>query len=193
MTTVAILLFDDVEVLDACGPFEVFATTKRQDGELAFRVVTVSPGEKTVTAVGGLRLLADFTLDDCPDADVLVIPGGVGRKREVDNPALIHWIAARAPRARIVLSVCTGAFLLERAGLLRGLAVTTHFSALDELAEVHTTGEVRRDCRLVHNGSIVTAAGISAGIDASLHVVARLCGEEVAIATARRMEYRWSR
>lgn len=189
MRTVALLLFDDVEVLDACGPFEVFATSRLASGEPAFRVLTVASSRAPVTAVGGLRLMPDHDLEDCPHADVLVIPGGVGRKRESGNERLIDWIRTRAAQAEIVFSVCTGAFLLGRAGLLTGLNVTTHASALDELATAHPEATVRRDVRYVDNGHIITAAGIAAGIDGSLHVVERLVGNAVANATAHRMEY----
>ena len=188
MKTIAVLLFDDVEVLDACGPFEVFATSKTAGGDLAFRVVTVAHRAGTIRAVGGLGLVADFGIYDCPPCDVLVVPGGVGRKREVENEELVQWIGERAKTCEIILSVCTGAFLLAKAGLLHGLTVTTHHSAHEELAAISGIA-VDTNARYVDNGRIVTAAGIAAGIDASLHVVGRLLGGDRAEATASRMEY----
>lgn len=191
MKRVVILLFSDVEVLDCCGPFEVFATSKDAAGVPCFEVLTVAERLEAVRAVGGLLLQPHHALEDCPDADVLVVPGGAGRKREMHNRAVIDWIRQRAPRAELVLSVCTGAFLLGQAGLLDGLAATTHFSAHEELEEMFPSVHVERSERFVDNGKIVTSAGIAAGIDASLHVVRRLCGEEISRATARRMEYTW--
>ena len=192
MKRVALLLFDDVEVLDACGPFEVFATSKSADGHELFEVMTVAEHGRPVCAVGGLLLQPQFTLDECPQADVLIVPGGVGRKREFHNERVIRWIQERALAAELVLSVCTGAFLLAKAGLLEGLDVTTHHSAHEELATGFPTVRVLTAARYVDQGKVVTAAGIAAGIDASLHVVGRLCGNEVAERTAQRMEYVWT-
>ena len=189
MKTIAILLFNDVEVLDACGPFEVFATAKDVDGSALFHVVTVAESTGLIRSVGGLLLKPHHDLEHCPHIDVLLIPGGVGRKYEVGNTRVIDWIRARAARAELVVSVCTGAFLIAQAGLLDGLAATTHHSTFDEFVAQFPGTSVQRNVRYVDAGRVISAAGIAAGIDASLYALARLAGAQVAVATAERMEY----
>jgi transcriptional regulator GlxA family with amidase domain len=190
---VGILIFDDVEVLDFCGPFEVFSVAARiAEGEPpAFTVFTAAERADLVAARGGLRVRPDYTLADHPPIDLLVVPGGWGTRREVNNTDLIAWIARVAAGSRLTTSVCTGAFLLAKAGLLEGRAATTHWQSLDRLAASYPDIEVRRETRWVDEGAVVTSAGISAGIDMSLHIVERLLGRERAEATARHMEYIW--
>jgi transcriptional regulator GlxA family with amidase domain len=142
-----------------------------------------------VVASGGLKVVPDYGLDDCPVADVLLVPGGWGTRREMGNTRLLEWIAGRAEQAALLASVCTGALLLGRAGLLAGRQATTHWKALDLLRETVPTATVRDDLHVVEDGDIITSAGISAGIDLALHVVARHHGEPAARATARHMEY----
>lgn len=189
---VAVLIFDDVEVLDFSGPFEVFSVTGgRDDRPAPFRVYTVAEKPGPVMARNGLSVNPQLTLADTPQPDVLVVPGGRGTRREMHNSGLIGWIEAQAQQAELVLSVCTGALLLARAGLLNGLAATTFHDALDELRAAAPGARVVGAERWVDCGRIVTSAGISAGIDASLHVVERLLGRETALETARYMEYDW--
>jgi transcriptional regulator GlxA family with amidase domain len=190
LRTVLILLFDDVEVLDFAGPFEVFSVAGRDEGRRLFNVHTVA-AKTPVRARGGLSINPDFDLEGAPESEIIVVPGGQGTRREIHNQGLIAWIADRAHRSELVLSVCTGSILLARAGLLRNAPATTHHSALDELRTASPTTTVLDDRRFVDNGRLVTAAGISAGIDASLHVLARLCGAAVAKNTAAHMEYDW--
>lgn len=189
---VAVLVFDDVEVLDFCGPFEVFSVTGRREDLDLFHAYTVAERPTAVAARGGLAVLPAYTLADAPPADVLVVPGGFGTRREMNNAALVAWVRDVAARAELVLSVCTGALILARAGLLDGLQATTHHGALDLLESVAPETRVRRDRRIVDNGRIVVSAGISAGLDAALHVVAKLHGRDRALETARYMEYDWS-
>ncbi len=191
--TVGILIFDDVEVLDFCGPFEVFSVAARiaADEPPAFTVFTVAERAGLVAARGGLRVRPDYTLADHPPIDLRVVPGGWGTRREVGNAALIAWIARVAAGARLTTSVCTGAFLLAKAGLLEGRAATTHWQSLDRLAATYPDIEVRRETRGGDEGVVVTSAGTSAGIDMSLHMVERLLSRERAEATARHMEYDW--
>ena len=189
---VQVLLFDDVEVLDFAGPFEVFGVTGLRPGPAPFFVETVGLTSAPIRARGGLEVQPSTTMNDAGACDVLVLPGGYGTRREMHNDVLLEWIRRQAQEARVVLSVCTGALLLARAGLLGGLDATTHHVAFDELAAASPSTRVHRDRRIVDNGQIVTSAGISAGIDASLHVVARLCGHEVATETATYMEYDWT-
>lgn len=186
---VAILLFDDVEVLDFAGPFEVFAVTDELQDHGAFRVFTVAEGPGTVRAVNGLKVVPEHTLESAPPTDVLVVPGGSGTRALLQRPALIEWIRTRSRQAEITLSVCTGALVLAQAGLLDGLRVTTHHEVIDRLRALAPTATVDASRRFHDNGRILTAAGISAGIDCSLHVVARLLGREAAETTMHYMEY----
>ncbi|HEX4208288.1 MAG TPA: DJ-1/PfpI family protein [Ktedonobacteraceae bacterium] len=187
---VAILLFDDVEVLDFCGPFEVFGVAGLRDsGERPFRVYTVAEQAGPVTARNGLSVNPTWTLANCPASDILLIPGGQGTRREIDNPVLIDWVKAQAGRVDLLLSVCTGALLLAKASLLEGLSATTHREAVEELRALAPNTRLCPSERYVDNGKIILSAGISAGIDMSLYVVAKLLGNEQAAETAYHMQY----
>lgn len=191
---VGILIFPDVEVLDFCGPFEVFSTTRldesrRREDQSPFEVLLVAEGTEAVRATGGLRVLPDHTLASCPRLDLLVVPGGWGTRAGLENQALIDWIAARGAQVSTLTSVCTGAMLLGRAGLLDGRHATTHWRSLDWMRESYPKVTVEREQHVVEDGNVFTSAGISAGIDMALRVVARHCGEAVARSTARHMEY----
>ncbi len=197
MAEVGILLFDQVEVLDCCGPFEVFSTASRVALRLGwpsppFRVHTIAPSADEVTARGGLRLLASHTLDNHPPLDILVVPGGVTGHAEGDD-RLIEWIHQVGSATELTASVCTGAFLLAAAGLLDGLRATTHWEDVEELDLRFPAVTLERQVRWVDEGRVVTSAGISAGIDMSLHLVERSKGEELARVTARQMDYQWQR
>jgi len=188
---VTILLFDEVEALDFCGPFEVFSVTGRQRNASPFNVFTCAEKPGPVLARNQLSVNPRYTILDGPPPDILVVPGGFGTRREMNNAVLIEWIKTVAANAELVLSVCTGALLLAKAGLLDGLSATTHHGALQLLTETAPRATIQADKRYVDNGKIVLSAGISAGIDMSLHVVARLLGWEEAVATAHYMEYAW--
>ena len=194
--TVGIYLFDGVEVLDFAGPFEVFSTAARVHGRREppsppiFVVATVGRGFAPVVARGGLRVQPAFNLEDHPPLDVLIIPGGVV-DAEMDQPELMAWLIRTAPATSVTASVCTGAFLLAQAGLLHGKQATTHWEDLAELRRLFPEVDVVEGKRWVDLGSIVTSAGISAGIDMSLHLVARLAGAELARKTALQMQYDW--
>src|SRR5947199_10179217 len=177
--TLAILIFDDVEVLDFCGPFEVFSVANRFTAPPAFSVLTVAESAAPVLTRGGLSVNPHHRLADCPQPDVLLVPGGQGTRKEMHNSALIDWIR-QSTKAELVLSVCTGALLLAKAGLLDGLEATTHHGAIDLLRQTAPKATVHADRRFVDNGRVVCSAGIASGIDMSLHVVARLLGREVA-------------
>jgi transcriptional regulator GlxA family with amidase domain len=197
--TVGILLFDDAEVLDFCGPFEVFsvtgrlkATGKNQGGtDTAINVYHLAQSARPVRALGDFLVQPHYTLLDHPALDVLVIPGGWGVWAAAEQEDVVAWVRRMAGRVAIMSSVCTGAFLLGRAGLLEGRKATTHWLSLDRLAEEFPHTEVQRGVRWVDEGDLVTSAGIEAGIDMSLHLVERLLGREMAETTAKRMEYRW--
>jgi transcriptional regulator GlxA family with amidase domain len=192
-TRIGLLLFDDVEVLDACGPFEVFSVANRVAGHAPFEVVTLSAEPTTtVRARGGLPIVAGRLLADAPPVDLAVVPGGVTTRIEAD-PAVIAWIRAAAASGAVVASVCTGAFPLALAGLLDGRTATTHWEDQAELRRRFPAVEVVDDLRYVDHGDVATSAGVSAGIDLALHLVARFAGRELAVATARQMDYPWTR
>lgn len=195
MRTVGMLIFDDVEVLDFCGPFEVFSVARpvgeADDALCLFQVLTIAEEPRTVRCRGGLLVQPHATTSDCPPLDMLVVPGGMGTRRERHNTRLLEWIAAQSERAELTASVCTGAFLLAESGLLNGRRATTHWASVDWMRETYPAITMLADARVVDEGHIITSAGISAGIDMSLHVVARLHGQDVAEWTARRMEYDW--
>jgi transcriptional regulator GlxA family with amidase domain len=179
---IAILVFDEVEVLDFAGPFEVFSVSKA-----GLNVVTVGT-KPEIRARNNLVVRPTLTLSDPIEPRVLVIPGGWGTRVEMRNEAVLSWIRANAAKSEIVFSVCTGALLLAAAGLLRDLTATTHHGALEELRQAEPRCQVT-DRRIVDNGTIVTAAGISSGIDGAFHILSRLAGMNVAIETAHYMEY----
>ncbi len=191
---VGILIFPDVEVLDFCGPFEVFSATRldesqRREQPPPFEVVLVAPSNEQVKATGGLRVQPDHDLETCPQLDLLVVPGGWGTRTLVNDERVVKWIRAQASGAELIASVCTGSFLLGEAGLLEGRRATTHWQSLDRMEQTFPAITVVRDQHVVEEGSIFTSAGISAGIDLALRVVAKVHGEAIARATARYMEY----
>lgn len=202
MRNVAILLFNEIEVLDFAGPFEVFGVADRQNGnnrttEPPFNVFTVAD-RGFVYARNGLRISPTYLLQDHPPAHIIIVPGGggyhsdgtpYGARREMHNPLVIDWVRRTAQTAELVLSVCTGALILAKAGLLENLSATTHYLAADSLAQLTPTTTVRAEERYIDNGQIITSAGISAGIDMSLYVVGRLLGKDIAEETARYMQY----
>ena len=197
MRTVAILLFHEIEVLDFAGPFEVFGVTGKQTGDSPFQVFTVAESSP-VYARNGLCVTPTYLLNDHPKADIIVVPGGggahadgtpYGSRREMNNPSVLNWLRRVAPGAELVLSVCTGAMILAKAGLLDNLSATTHYLAADSLSQMAPTTTVLSHERYVDNGKIITSAGISAGIDMSLYAVGKLLGGEVAAETARYMQY----
>jgi transcriptional regulator GlxA family with amidase domain len=195
--TVGILIFPEVEILDFCGPFEVFASaTQPPESEggpeqRLFDVFTIAERPEVVGCRGGLLVQPNHTLADHPPLDLVVVPGGFGTRAQRENPVVLDWIARQRGAGALTTSVCTGAFLLGAAGLLDGLRATTHWTTIDGLRALHAETDVLADARVVDEGEIITSAGVSAGIDMALHVVSRLHGAEVARRTARDMEYDW--
>jgi transcriptional regulator GlxA family with amidase domain len=190
---VAIVIHEGVELLDFAGPGEVFESARLQGaagGEPWFHVYTVAPSARPVVSQRFLTVRPEHTIENCPMPDILVVPGGATSVLLRDE-AFMDWFRRTAPRCEIVMSVCTGAFVLAEAGLLEGVEATTHWSALDSLRREFPAARVVEGRRFVDAGRIVTTAGVSAGIDGALHVVARLLGREVAERTARYMEYEW--
>lgn len=195
--TVGILIFDGVELLDFAGPFEVFHATRLTPGPSAgrsaasapFQVFTIARSEMPVRAGGDLRVTPHVSFDDAPSIDILVVPGGQGTRTLLADRALLDWIRETANEAELVASVCTGALLLAKAGLLERRRATTHRAALDLLASIDPTTEIEASARVVDDG-VITCGGVSAGIDLALYVVEKLHGLEVARNTARHLEYR---
>jgi len=194
--TVGILIFDDVEVLDFCGPFEVFSTARpvgeHSDASQIFTVLTIAGQDKIITCRGGLLVKPHATIDHHPPLDILVVPGGQGTRRERHNQRILDWISQQDQHKNLTMSVCTGAFLLAERGLLDNHRATTHWNSIEWMRNTYPTINILADIRVVDEGHIITSAGISAGIDMSLYVVSRLYGFETAQWTARRMEYDWS-
>jgi len=191
---VGIVVYEDVEVLDFCGPFEVFSVTrlnedKRREEPSPFQPLLVAESADLVTATGGMQVLPHHSMADCPHLDILVVPGGWGFRPHMQNTSLHAWLRDRAAKAETVTAVCTGSLLLSSAGLLDGLDATTHWRFLDSMRDAFPAVKVKYEKHFVRDGRVFTSAGISAGIDMSLKVVEHRFGEKVARATARHMEY----
>ncbi len=192
LRNVAILIFDEVEVLDFCGPFEVFSVTGKRDNLNPFNVYTVAEKAEPVLARNNLSVNPSYTFLNSPQPDILLVPGGPGTEREMYNKILIDWIKSCSQQAELVLSDCDGAILLAKAGLLEGLAATTHHMDMERLREIAPNTAIQDSERIVDNGKVIVSAGISAGIDMSLYVVSRLLGKGQALETAQFMEYNWN-
>lgn len=190
--TVGILAFDEMEVLDFAGPYEVFNVAGELGDDAPFTVSAIGVGSGPVGGRGGFTVVPAHTLGDGFLPDVLVVPGGAGTRPLVHDEQVVGWLREAAPRAEHVLSVCTGSLLLAAAGLLTDRRATTHHTAFDQLAAIDPTIDVVRDERWVRSGPTTwTSGGISAGIDLSLDVVHELCGTELAEAVVEEMEWGW--
>lgn len=189
---VAIFIYEGVELLDFAGPGEVFESAGRFSEKGKFNVYTVAATADPIMSQHFVKIVPEYTIENCPKPDILVLPGG-STKIPLKNEEVIDWIKKSAEDLEIGLSVCTGAFLLSKAGLLEGKKATTWYGAIKRLREFNPNLTVLENTRFVDNGQIITTAGVSAGIDGALHVVARLLGEKVAHNTARYMEYdKWN-
>lgn len=191
---VAIVLFNDIEVLDFCGPFEVFSAARlneeRRRGEPSpFEVSLIAETLCHVTTAGGMKVMPQYSFDSCPPIDILVVPGGWGTRKELKNPVMLGWLRKRSAEVETLTSVCTGSMILGFAGLLDGLHATTHWRSLDWMRDSFPKVIVEYEQHVVSDGRLLTSAGISAGIDMALKVVARYYGEDIARSTAEHMEY----
>ncbi len=187
---VAILVYEGVELLDFAGPGEVFAAAQTIEGRPAFNVYTVAATAKAITSQGFVKVTPRYTVKNSPRPDIIVLPGG-NVQSTTRNQRVMRWIESATRESEVTMSVCNGAYLLARAGLLAGKRATTHWGAISGLRTEAPTATVLENVRLVDNGQIVTTAGVSAGIDGALHVVERLLGTPAARLTARYMEYEW--
>ena len=188
--TLGVLLFEGFELLDVFGPCEAYGIRDLDD---AFRIAMVAEKAGPIRSAQGPQALAEFGFEDCPRLDLMLIPGGIGTRREVDNPKLIAWLRARAVQAELVTSVCTGASLLARAGLLDGLRATTNKRSFGWVVSQGPRVNWVRQARWVEDGKFATSSGVSAGIDLALAVIARLVDAKAAEAAAIAMEYDWHR
>jgi transcriptional regulator GlxA family with amidase domain len=187
---VGILLFDQVEVLDFAGPFEVFSVASEVHDFSLFDVFTVAQSKQPIIAVNGLSVNPKYDFSDCPDVNILIIPGGVGTRALLKNQLLLDWVADKHLKSDLTLSICTGSGVLGKLGLLENKPYCTHQSVYGEFEQLIPTGFSQKEKRFVKSDErIYTSGGISAGIDLSFHIVEQLHGKEVANATADYMEY----
>lgn len=197
---VGILIFNEVEVLDFAGPFEVFSRTRiekgaesrRSDDSAPFKVFTVSVKEEIIIATGGLKIFSDYTFKNFPKIDILVIPGGLGTRALLNNEDVLNWIKSVSNEAEITSSVCTGSLLLAKAGLLDNKRATTHWGAIGALKSINKNIQVVDNRRIV-NDEIITSAGVSSGIDMAFMIIENLYGEHVANDTAKYIEFHRSK
>ena len=192
---IGIYVYDQVEVLDFSGPFEVFTTasrvhTRQNPGASLFDVYLIAEQLTLVAARADFKVQPHYTIHDHPKLDVLIVPGGV-HIHELEKPSIIEWIQRTAGTTQLTASVCTGAFLLAKANLFEGKSVTTHWEDIPDLRAMFPSLDIKEGVPWVDNGNIVTSAGISAGIEMALHLVAKLADKELAVKTARQMDYGW--
>jgi transcriptional regulator GlxA family with amidase domain len=191
---IGIVLFDEVEVLDFCGPFEVFSAvrlseeTRRQE-KSPFEVELIAQHGQTITTTGGMKLIPNHAFRDCSALDILLVPGGWGTRREISNEVMLAWICEQARQVELVVSICTGSLLLGFAGLLNGRRATTHWRSIEWMRTALPEVIVDDSKHFIAEGKVWTSAGISAGIDMALKIVQHYHGEAIARATAKHMEY----
>ena len=190
---VGIYIYDNAEVLDFSGPFEVFSTASRISGTSSlFNVFLVGETDRTISARGGFKVNSTYGSSDHPPIDILVIVGGV-HVEEIKKSHVINWIKEKSEKAKLIASVCTGAFLLAEAGVLSNQKVTTHWEDIPELRKSYPNLKVLEKRRWVEEGNIITSGGISAGIDMCLYLVSKNNGLELAEKTAKQMEFQWTK
>ncbi|MFP4557137.1 MAG: DJ-1/PfpI family protein [Bacteroidales bacterium] len=186
---VGILLFPDVETLDFAGPFEVFSVASELNNFELFNVFTIGKNLEPIKTIHGLKVLPHHSLSNCPKVDILIIPGGFGTRQLVKDNEVMQWVQKNHQSTQLTLTVCTGAMVLGVLGMLDDKEYTTHHLLFGEMANFAPKGILIKGKRFVKSGKIFTSAGISAGIDLSLHIVGELLGHKVAQKTARYMEY----
>lgn len=190
---IGIYIYDQAEVLDFSGPFEVFSTASRIcEKSEPFTVFFIGETGEAVTARGGYKIIPNYGFHNHPSIDVLIVVGGV-HTDEMNKSSTINWISQQASKSSIVASICTGAFLLAQADVLQVQKVTTHWEDISDLRKMFPRLKVIEGVRWVDEGKLLTSGGISAGIDMSLHLVSRLYGEDLAEKTARQMEFLWTK
>jgi transcriptional regulator GlxA family with amidase domain len=189
MYNVGIFLFNDIELLDFAGPYEVFSVTAELNDYNLFKVFTITQDGREIKSVNGLKVIPDYNFTNHPPIDILVIPGGVGTKTEMLNERVLNWLRQHYEASKITMSVCSGARLLGKLGLLDNTDVTTHHEVIEHLQEIAPLARIKENIRFIDNGKLMTSAGISAGIDLAFHVVEKLYGQDTRNKTIIYMEY----
>jgi transcriptional regulator GlxA family with amidase domain len=189
MNNVGIFVFHDIELLDFAGPYEVFSVTSELNNYQLFKVFTIASDSGVVQSVNGLRVVPDFTFNNHPPVDILVVPGGAGTKAEIKKREVLDWVHKTFENSKITMSVCSGARILGSLGLLDHIESITHHEVIAHLKEIAPNTLINPDKRFIDTGRIMTAGGISAGIDLSLHIIRKLHGETTVNKTIRYMEY----
>ncbi|MFT6810922.1 MAG: transcriptional regulator GlxA family with amidase domain [Saprospiraceae bacterium] len=190
MRTIGILLFDEVEILDFAGPYEVFSIARDLSGIALFDVKTISVQKSTIHARNGLSINTDYNFSNCPSFDILVIPGGFGTRPLLNDREVMEWIEAQYKKVEIVMTVCTGSLLIGKLGLLDHLPYCTHHKAYNEMKKIAPTAIPQKERRYIQTGKIFSSGGISAGIDLAFHLLEQLHSKTIAMRTAEYMEYR---
>lgn len=190
MLNVGIFIFNDVELLDFAGPYEVFSVASEMHDYKYFSVFTISENGDMIKTVNGLKVQPDYSFDTHPNMDILLIPGGVGSRKLIKNARVLDWVNKNYLSSEITCSVCSGALVLGKLGLLDNLISTTHHQVIDLLKEISPLTNIDKGKRYIDNGKIMTSAGISAGIDLALHIVNKVYGIEAEQKTIEHMEYR---
>lgn len=189
MINIGILVFEKVEELDFIGPFEVLSYINKIMPK-ATNVWLVSEKEKMIQGYNGLRFLTDYTIDNCPKLDVLIVPGGQGRKMITENIKFLSFIKKRYDELKYLSSVCTGSLILGATGLLKNISATTYHTAFEELSEM---GVIVKNSKVVQDGKIITGAGVSSGIDVGLYLLSKLFDEATAQQVSDKIEYNWNK
>ncbi|SDE00576.1 DJ-1/PfpI family protein [Sporomusa acidovorans] len=189
MLNVGIFLFNGIELLDFAGPYEVFSVATELNNYQLFNVFTITENGADIRSVNGLRVIPDYDFKNHPHIDVFIVPGGNGTKAEMNKDEILQWLKEQNNHSQITMSICSGTRLLGKMGLLDNLNIITHHEVISDMQEIAPTAVIKKRARFVDNGKILTSAGISAGIELSLYVVAKLYGKEVADKTAKYMEY----
>lgn len=188
---IAILIFDDAEVLDFAGPFEVFSVTSELNNQELLNVFTIAKEKVPIKAVNGLSVNPKYSFDDHPPINLLIIAGGAGTRQQMEDEDTLKWITQTKDQLEYLVSICSGARLLGVLGLLDNSAYCTHHEVYEHMKQIVPSGIPQANARFVRSGNIFTSGGISAGIDLSFHIVALLHGENIALKTATYMEYDW--
>jgi transcriptional regulator GlxA family with amidase domain len=189
MKNIGILIFDDIELLDFAGPFEVFSVTDELNNYNLCKTFTISEYKSTVKSVNGLQIIPDYSFVDCPKIDILIIPGGVGTKLLLEKKEVLKWIKEKYDESEITFSVCSGSRLLGKIGLLDNIEYITHHDVIEDMLKIAPQGKLNKEKRFVDSGKLLTSAGISAGIDLSLYIVEKIFGKENREKTQKYMEY----
>ncbi|KIX22705.1 AraC family transcriptional regulator [Flavobacterium sp. 316] len=186
---VGILIFNEAEVLDFAGPFEVFSVTSELNNYKLFNVFTIAKELKPISAVNGLSINPKFDFNNCPPIDILIISGGIGTVEQMKDHEILNWIKKIHENTEFTLSICSGSRLLGALGVLDNQPYCTHKDVYKHMSEIVTNGFPQKSKRFVSSNKVYTSGGISAGIDLSFHIVEKLHGKEIAKKTAEYMEY----